>query len=217
MLSLEMFFAALTLTSACAMDCLVTGLAYGSDKIKIPIISGLIVNLTCTAILALSLFLGGLIGNYIPPAVTLIIACSILILMGLYKIISSILKIVFKNRGYSPKEFKFSLFGFKFTVKICRPPQDFDVDKNKVLSSKEAVLLALALSLDGLAAGIGAGLVFTGLTFYLTIIIISLIPDFLFLYAGHFIGSKIAQKSPINLSWLSGLLLIGLAVMKIFI
>ncbi|MCL1900926.1 MAG: sporulation membrane protein YtaF [Firmicutes bacterium] len=217
MVSFEMILAAIVLTSACSVDCLVAGLAYGSDKIKIPFVSGLIINLICSGILAISLFLGGLIGDYIPQEITLIIACSILIFMGLHKLISSVLKAVFKKKEHSPKEIKFSLFGFQFTLKICRPPQDYDTDKNKILSPKEAAFLAVALSIDGLAAGISAGLAFSGFAFYLTIIIISFIPDFLFLYAGHFVGNKIARKIPINLSFVSGLLLILLALLKIFV
>ena len=212
-----MIFAAFLLSSACAVDCLVAGLAYGSDKIKIPIVSGIIINLVSTAMLALSLFLGSFIGQYMPKSVTLAVACSILCCIGFYKIVKSIFKSAFKKVKDPGRELKISLFSLTFFIRICKSPVESDVDNNKVLSPKEAVILAFALSLDCIAAGLSAGLAFSGWLFLLIVIACSLIPDFLFLYAGRFIGGKIAQKSAVNLSWLSGLLLIGLAAMKIFL
>jgi putative Mn2+ efflux pump MntP len=97
---------------------------------------------------------------------------------------------------------------------IYANPEEADTNNNKVLSAGEAALLAAALSLDGLATGFGAGLAAESA---LLIILFSLFTDAFLLTAGRFAGSKVARKIKINLSWLSGLLLIGLAFLKLFI
>ena len=75
-----------------------------------------------------------------------------------------------------------------------------------------AALLAVALSIDGLAVGFGAGLNSAAVWW---IIGISLITDAAALHGGKLIGQKIAAKSKINLGFLSGAILIILAVLKI--
>lgn len=214
---LQMILAVPLLCVACAVDCLVTGLAYGTDKIKIPLVSGLIVNIISTAMLVLSLALGSYIGRYIPSPWTLIFACSVLCAIGLYKIAKSILKTVFKNAEEPGKELKISLFSLTFFIRVCKSPTESDIDKNKILSAKEAAVLALALSLDGMAAGLSTGFVYFGAVFFLTVAAFSFALGILFLYAGRFLGGKIAQKASVNLSWLSGVLLIGLAATKLFL
>lgn len=82
----------------------------------------------------------------------------------------------------------------------------------RVLSMHEAAPLALALSLDGLAAGFGAGL--TSIN-YMMVIIFSLIAGILAVLLGSYMGRKISKKISFNLSWLSGLMLIILAILKL--
>ncbi len=76
----------------------------------------------------------------------------------------------------------------------------------------EAASLSIALSLDGLAVGIGAALVNSN---SVQIVLFSLISDMVAVMLGCFIGNKIAEKISFNLSWLSGLLLIVLSFLKI--
>ncbi|MFQ7119490.1 MAG: manganese efflux pump [Intestinibacter sp.] len=87
-----------------------------------------------------------------------------------------------------------------------------DVDHSLTLSPKESFSLALALSLDGLAAGFGAGLVAAN---FIQIIIFSLIINIIAILGGCFVGNKIAEKTELNLSWLSGVTLILLAFLKL--
>ena len=87
-----------------------------------------------------------------------------------------------------------------------------DSNKDKILSSAEAVSLAFALSMDGLAVGFSAGL--TGANPVL-LILFSLIIGFSAVISGHKIGGKLASKLKINLSWLSGLILVAIAISKL--
>jgi putative Mn2+ efflux pump MntP len=48
---------ALLLAFSCSLDAFVASIAYGTNKVKIPFLSVQIINLVCSFILAISLFL----------------------------------------------------------------------------------------------------------------------------------------------------------------
>ncbi|MCL2592851.1 MAG: manganese efflux pump, partial [Defluviitaleaceae bacterium] len=77
---------------------------------------------------------------------------------------------------------------------------------------KEAIVLAVSLSLDGFAVGFSAAML--GMNF-LAVIIFTLIVDFIALLLGGWLGNKAANKLRFNISWLAGLILIGLAVVQL--
>ena len=87
-----------------------------------------------------------------------------------------------------------------------------DFNHSKDLDYKEAVYLAIALSLDSLAVGFGSAL---GNINYINVILLSLIVGIFSIKMGLVIGENIANKSRINLSWLTGIILIILASLKL--
>jgi len=86
----------------------------------------------------------------------------------------------------------------------------------KRLSIKSACLIAVMLSIDGIAAGIGAGLL--GLTWlsYIVIITVSVALSTTLLLLGSLLGIKTSKRTSLNLGWISGVLLIMLAVSQLF-
>ena len=192
---------AFLLTSAISADCFASGFAYGANKIKVPIFSVFIISFICTAILAVSLLCGTAIGKVIPHAITVAVCAAILMLLGFFKIFGELIKSRIKNKN-------------RF-LKVCADPTAADFDDNKILTFKETIAIAIALSLDGLAVGAGAGLTNQSILNYLIIIGFSLVTDVVYLIFGVFVGRRLAQKSKVNLSWLSGLVLIGVAIMKL--
>ena len=87
-----------------------------------------------------------------------------------------------------------------------------DFDNSKSLNSKEAFYLALALSLDSLAVGFGSSLCSIS---YVQTLTLCFIIGVLCVFFGMVLGNKFSEKFHIELSWLSGLLLIILAVIRI--
>jgi len=200
------------LSFACSLDTFAAAFAYGSKNIKIPFISAFLINIVCSFSLGLALLGGVFIRPFLPEFLTAIIAFSILFIIGLIKLLDSATKSIIKKIGELETELKFSLFNFNFILGIYAEPEKADLDKSKIISSGEAVLLALALSLDGIAAGIAASL---GNINWVMVLIFSLILNIVAIIGGEKIGSKIREKLPFNLSWISGIVLIALAVLNL--
>lgn len=203
---------ALMVAIALSIDTFVAGFAYGANKIKIPFLSAQIINLICSSILGISLLAGHLIRLYIPPAITSIICFGILFCLGLGKLTSSLIKSFVRKHAGLQKELKFSFLNLNFILQLCANPEKADVDASKVISATEAISLALALSLDGIAVGFGAALAQVS---PLLVFLCSLVTDFMGIISGCFTGRKLVEKVRLNLSWLSGALLIILAIMKL--
>lgn len=211
--SLVSILEAIILASALSLDAFVASFAYGSRKIKIPFKSVQIINLICSAITGLSLLVGTILRQYIPNWLTVTISFIILFVLGIVKLLDSITKSIIRKHNNLNKELEFSLFNFKFILNLYANPEDADIDGSKTLSPVEAASLAIALSLDGITVGLGAAL---GNINGWAVFISSLITGTIAVLLGSFIGNKIAGKTSFNLSWLSGVILIVLAFLKLF-
>ncbi|NLK21402.1 MAG: hypothetical protein GX308_04845 [Epulopiscium sp.] len=194
------------------MDAFVASFAYGSNKIKIPMLSVQIINTICSTMLGISLIIGTLIKQYIPDWLTAIVCFIILFVLGIIKLLDSIIKSVIRRYNNFNKEIEFSAFNLKFILNLYANPEEADIDSSRTISSKEATSLAIALSLDGLVVGFGTVL---GNMNGIVVFIASLVTGIIAIMLGGYIGNKIAGKLPFNLSWLSGILLIVLAFLKL--
>lgn len=204
---------AVILASSLSMDAFAASFAYGSNKIKIPMLSVQIINIVCSSILGISLFLGAVVRQYLPGRVTVISCFVILFALGMAKLLDSITKTIIRKHTDINKEIKFSMLNFKFILKLYADPELADVDASKSISPMEAAALSVSLSLDGMAIGFGAAL---GSVNVLGVFLISFVTNVLAVILGCYIGNKLASKISFNLSWLSGAVLIILAAVKLF-
>ena len=124
----SMFWEALLIAAAVSLDAFAASFAYGGKRIKIPLLSVLVISLLCAASLGISLFAGEILGVFLPEQLTILISFGILFALGIWKLLDD-------------DELK-----------------NFDADDSKTISVGEAAALAIALSLDGLAVGFGAAL-----------------------------------------------------------
>lgn len=205
---LEAFF----LVSALSLDAFIASFAYGTNKIKIPFSSTVVINLICSAILGIALVAGKYIALFIPKQVTSYLCFFILLLIAFTKLFDFTIKQWIKKQNNTSPKTEFTLLNFRFCLQLIADPTQADADQSMVLSPKESSFLALSLSLDGLAVGLGAGMVATN---HLEIFIFSLITGMIAILLGCWLGNIIAKKTPLNLSWLSGVILLVLAVIKI--
>jgi len=211
----DLFYAALEallLVVALSLDAFVASFAYGAQRIRIPYSSAAIISVICTAMLAVSLLAGSLLRPFLPQSLTKGLCFAILFLLGLVKLCDSTIKTLIRKHKRMHRQVSFSLFSLKFILDVYADPEKADRDGSRELSPAEAASLAVALSLDGLAVGFGAALMQVN---FLMVMLFSLAVGMLAVRLGGKIGNRAAQKLPFDLSWLSGALLIVLAILKL--
>lgn len=202
---------ALLLVLAVCIDAFATSVSYGMGKIKIPFFSALIISLIGTSFLAVSIFFAKILSNFINPQTCVILSVILLIFLGITNLFQNSLK-TFLKKHKGQKNVSFSLFDISFVIEIFLDETKADFDNSKTLSPKEAIVLAIALSLDSLASGFSAGLL---VKHFWEPVVLSLIIGILAVISGSLIGQRISRKTDVNLSWISGVVLICLAVIKI--
>lgn len=202
----------LLLVSSICIDAFVASIAYGSNKIKIPLLSSIVISIVGSAVLGISLFLGSLVKDFLPGNLPIALSFSILMILGVYRLFESLFKNYIQKNMNSEKSFTFRLFDFNFILQVYADETKADFDKSKELSVKESLYLAIALSFDSLAVGFGSSLVGGG---YIQAIVLCFLVGLCSVLIGSFIGKKLVEKANINLSWLSGVILMVLAVSKL--
>ena len=209
------FFEAAVLAFSLSVDAFAVAFAYGCKKIRLPALSAHIINMICSGVTGLSFLLGNMLTPFISSRFAVGLSFTILLVIGLTKLMDSITKSIIRrhtNPSDLSREIKLSLFNFKFILSLYADPESADVDISKSISPKEAVVLAVSVSLDGFAVGFGAALLgFNGWA----VVLFCLIANGLALILGSKIGNKAAQHLPFGISWITGVVLIGLAVMQL--
>ena len=202
---------AFLLVAAVSLDSFVASFAYGTNKIKIPPLSVAVISVICSGMLAVSLFFGSLLRDYVPEAVTKGICFTILFLLGVVKLFDSAIKMRIRKHKID-RQMKFSFLSLQVILNVYSDPEKEDILRSKVLSPLEAVSVAVALSLDGLAVGFGAGL--ANIDFFQAVII-CLLFSAVTVGIGSLLGRKLAEKTNLNLTWVGGVLLLVLAFLKL--
>ena len=199
------------LVFALSLDAFAASFAYGTDRIQIPVSSMLVINGISTGILAISLFLGSLLKNVLPVRLTGALCFAILLILGTEKLCDSAIKAYIRSGRQVQNKVSFSFLNLNFILRVYADPKKADVDASKTLSPAEAASLAVALSLDGLAVGLGAAMhAINGIQ----VLVLSLAIGAAAVMGGSILGNRLSRKSSVNLSWLSGILLIALAFLK---
>lgn len=208
-----MFSEALAINCALSVDTFASCFAYGASKIKIKASINILLNLICTGIFSLAFLAGTLLSGIIDDNIEKYVSFTILLTVGTVKFFSEILKMWILSSENKRRSVGFKMFGIGFILTVAANCTKADVNCDKLLSAKEATVLALALSIDSVGVGLSAGV--SGLSFFITAPLCFLI-GFAAALLGDVLGRKIASKTKFNLSPLSGLILICLAVSKLF-
>lgn len=201
----------LVLVAALSVDSFVACFGYGTAKIKIPFLSGAVMDLLSSGILLLFLLFGRILSPLLSPLAVRLLCFFVLFTLGIVKLFDSSLKALIRRNGQNIPKLQFSLLHFRFILTVYADPDRADTDRSSLLSPREAVSLGLALSLDSAAVGLGAGV--TALPIGYTLFLALLVGGTA-IFAGCRLGNKVAEKTSLNLSWLSGLLLLALAFIK---
>ena len=97
-------------------------------------------------------------------------------------------------------------------MRVCVDSTQADFNGSQSLSVVEAVSLAAALSLDGLAAGFGAGMLEQDGRM---VLVLALAVNLLMLQIGWKLGKRCSERAKGDLSWLSGAVLITMGLLRL--
>ena len=134
------FFMPLIVALSLSLDAFAVAFAYGCKKIYIPTSSALIINFICTGFTAISFLFGAVLINFIPVEMAIYLSFTVLMIIGLTKLMDSITKSIIRKHTDISKELKLTAFNFKFILHLYADPEAADVDISKSISSKEADL-----------------------------------------------------------------------------
>jgi putative sporulation protein YtaF len=188
------------------LDNLGIGISFGMRSTKIPLFSNFII--ACISMIGtyLSIILGSFLTNYVPLDIANFLGGFIIIAIGIWTIGSSRKK---KDHQQETTVNPPSL------SEVLNNPSRADLDDNHYISYKESVFLGLALALNSIATGIGAGI--SGLSPFVTTLSVGLF-SFITVGVGVSAGLKISH------TWIckyadviAGALLMGIGFYEILI
>ena len=205
-------FQAFFLVLALSLDTFTAGVALGTQKITVPFRSVLAISLTCSASLWLAISLGGWIGNWISPRTGAVIGCVILVMMGSVRLFDGVIKELLRRCCENKEGMVFYRKNLKIFLQVCVDSAQADFNRSQSLSVPEAISLAAALSVDGLAAGVGAGILDVS---HWLIFLIAMLINFFAVHLGCRTGIRFSRKHEQDISWVAGALLIVLGVIKL--
>ncbi|MCB6202445.1 manganese efflux pump [Extibacter muris] len=149
------------------IDTLIVGISYGIKKERVPFAENIVISLITFAGTIFSIYMGLQLTLFIPASAAQKIGCIVLIILGLYYTVKSIIEY---RQGKLPPD--------DWDNPEAEPP-------DKTISLKEAILIACALTVNNMGMGIGASI--SGMKLIPTSIATLLI-CMVFLHAGNKIG-----------------------------
>lgn len=205
-------FQAFFLVLALSLDTFTAGVALGTQKIIVPFRSVLAISLTCSASLWFAISLGGWIGNWISPRTGAVIGCIILVMMGSVRLFDGVIKELLRRCCENKEGMVFYRKNLKIFLQVCVDSAQADFNRSQSLSVPEAISLAAALSVDGLAAGVGAGILDVS---HWLIFLIAMLINLFAVHLGCRTGIRFSRKHEQDISWVAGALLIVLGLIKL--
>lgn len=149
-----MLWAIILFSCALSLDGFGVGLSYGMRKIKITLMSLVLISFSSALAVSLSMLLGKMTACFFAPSTANLVGAVILIVVGCWLFLQNlILNMLPVEKTYSIKVNTLGL-----VINILKEPQKADFDKSGVIDAKEAVFLGVALAMDALGAGFGAAM-----------------------------------------------------------
>lgn len=192
---------------AANLDNLGISVSYGLKSTRIPFVSNIVIAVISMLCAYISITAGEYISQFISLTIANYAGGLLIIILGGKCIVESL----FPKPLPEPVPVKVDS---NFT-KVISHPALADINEDKVISFKESCLLGLALAMNCLAMGLGAG--FTGISPILTTIAIGVF-SLISIFFGIKIGSKISDNRIGKYSnIIAGLILILIGIYEIIV
>jgi putative sporulation protein YtaF len=191
------YFAVLLLAIAVSVDGLGAGLACGLKGVRIPLSSIALMGAAAGGAVLTSMVAGALVSKVISPRLAVLSGGMLLILLGLFLLWQA-------GKGAEQG----GLMG------LVHDPALADTDHSGSISAREAVMLGIALALDGFGAGFGVALAgFSPAATGLAVAVVKVA----FVSAGLRLG-QMARSMPLKkIKALPGLIIMVLGLLKIIL
>ncbi|KOF55628.1 MULTISPECIES: sporulation membrane protein YtaF [Clostridium] len=199
-----LILSALLFSLSSNLDNLVIGIAYGVKNIKIGTFANLLIAIVTSIGTFLSMSIGKYISKLLPHYVANSLGAIIIIILGIYFIIQSIIKLM-----NNTKQKELSL---KDITDMLEYAETSDLDKSGDINIKEASFVALGLTFNNLGTGIAASITGVNITFTVAFTFIFSIITIIIgeVFGTHVLGKVLGKYAPL----ISGILLIILGIVE---
>ncbi len=194
---------------AVSVDSISAGFAYGTSKVHIRPLAALFLVFIPSVSITVMTQIGSLLFSFIPGRFFTVLSFLLLFLLGCEKLVESLIRYlagkypdIVGNWAYKIKE-----LNIIFTIYFS--PEDANRQDLHVLSGREAFFLSLALSLDSILASMAFSCQVPSLPVFF---LLAVVFHFMLFLAGYLLGLFVSGKFSFDLSWLSGLFLLLLAL-----
>lgn len=185
-----------------SLDALLVGVSYGVRGVRIRLWQNTFISLVTLLGTCLSISFGSILIPLVPPLISSCAGSLILLILGIYYIVKWLFSFTERQEPdhlLNPKQ---------SALKTAEQPRD-------CLSTAEVLFLSLSLSVNNLGIGLSASL--TGLTL-IPAAVATCLCSVLFLLAGNLLGqSRLLRLIGDLADPISGLLLIGLSLIQLFL
>lgn len=194
---------------AVTLDSLTAGLTYGTRRVHIKAISYIILICVPALFITAANQIGSLLACLLPPGALPWISFTLLLVLGMSKLAESLIRYLAGKYPSLSRNWGCKIKQINIIFTIYLSPEDANQEDLQTLSAKEALLLSLALSLDSILVGMAftAEPVSWVLLFFLAVLF-----NLFFFLLGYFLGHFLCHLFHVDLSWLSGLFLLLLAL-----
>jgi putative sporulation protein YtaF len=165
-----------------SLDNLGVGISYGIRKIRIGMLSNLLIASVCFLFSYTGIWFGKWISSVLPGLLPVLLSAFILVVIGIRIILLSVPR---KQQTSANSHSKTKGLGA-----ILRNPECVDLDDSKHIGIVEALILGVALSANALTNGLSAGLI--GLS-PLAISITAALGSLLTVWFGVWLGSRVSE------------------------
>ena len=201
---MALIISALLFSLSSNLDNVVVGIAYGIKKIKIGIISNLIIAIVTSTGTFLSMMVGAYILKFLPHSVANGLGAMVIIILGAYFVTQSIMKLVNNTKS---KE-----LALKNTTDMIEYAKKSDLDSSGDIGIKEALIVAFALTFNNLGTGVAASI--TGVSMKITVMSTFILSILTIIFGeavgNHVLGKLLGEYAPL----FSGILLIILGIIE---
>lgn len=194
---------------AVSIDSLTAGFAYGTSKVRIKPLAGIFLVFIPSATITCMSKIGSLLFSLFPAHLFHALSFLLLFFLGCEKLLESLIRHLAGKYPSIVGNWACKIKQLNIIFTIYFSPEDANKQDIQILSAKEAFFLSLALSLDSTLASMAFSCQVPSLLLFF---LLAVLFHFLLFLSGFLLGILVSRKFSIDLSWISGLFLLLLAL-----